>query len=224
MRGRIQAIRARIGYDEAGGAGDIGCIVLVSPVFFPPDAWVPQPADWPARSLTPVRYDLTHGEGLRVWAACQERAGNLARRIPPARAVVEDAPRHGEPRPVAPHIGQGAFRVAVLDAYGRACAVTGEHSLPVLDAAHIQPFGDHGPHAVSNGLLLRADLHRLFDTGYVTVTPEHRLEVSARLRADYQNGRSYYPLHGSRLRPPVDARSQPDPLFLTYHNEHVYLG
>lgn len=242
MRQRIRAIRARIGYSEgatpSGGAGEIGCILLVSPVFFPPSAWVPQPADWPARSLTPVRYDLTLGEGRRVWEACQERAAQFAPgpayvaerdapEYPSQRkpvAIAGDAARYGAPRLVVPRLGQGTFRVAVTDAYGRACAVTGEHSLPALEAAHIRPYADEGPHDVRNGLLLRADLHRLFDTGYVTVTPERRLEVSPRLRADYRNGRSYYPLHGVVLTLPPAAIEQPDPAFLRYHNERVFLG
>jgi putative restriction endonuclease len=223
MRERIATIRERIGYVDADGTGDIGCILIVSPVFFPSDAWVPQPADWPARSLTPVRYDLAHGEGLRVWAACQERAATFTGVSATALPLVSDAgPRYGAPRLVAPRLGQGTFRIAVTDAYGRACAATDEHSLPALDAAHIRPYGDAGPHDVRNGLLLRADLHRLFDLGYVTVTPDHRLRVSPRLRADYHNGRSYYPLDGAVIRVPVSVADRPDPVFLRYHNEHVF--
>jgi HNH endonuclease len=63
----------------------------------------------------------------------------------------------------------------------------------------IQPYAKDGPHDVRNGVLLRADLHRLFDQGYVTITPEYRLEVSPRLKEDYRNGRSYYPLHGASV-------------------------
>ena len=104
--------------------------------------------------------------------------------------VREDSPRYGTPQLVAPRLGQGIFRVAVMDAYGRACAATQEHSLPALEASHIQPYAKDGPHDVRNGVLLRADLHRLFDQGYVTITPEYRLEVSPRLKEDYQNGQS----------------------------------
>src|SRR6058998_2366472 len=82
------------------------------------------------------------------------------------------------------------------EAYNRACAVTQEHSLPALEAAHIRPFAKEGPHEVRNGLLLRADLHRLFEQGYLTVTPEYTLDVSDRLQHDYHNGKSYYPLRG----------------------------
>jgi putative restriction endonuclease len=72
--------------------------------------------------------------------------------------------------------------------------------------------------------LLRVDLHRLFDTGYVTVTPELRFEVGARLREDYRNGRSYYPLHGTRLEVPIAAVHRPQRKFLEWHNEHVFRG
>ena len=82
--------------------------------------------------------------------------------------------------------GQGIFRIGVTDAYDRACAVTTEHSLPVLEAAHIRPYSEGGEHRVSNGLLLRSDIHRLFDKGYVTVTPDYRFLLSQRLKQDFE--------------------------------------
>jgi putative restriction endonuclease len=143
---------------------------------------------------------------------------------PPSEILPESAVRYGDPRLVQPRLGQATFRIAVLDAYDRACAITGEHSLPALEASHIRSYALAGPHETRNGVLLRADLHRLFDTGYVTVTPELRLEVSARLRADYQNGRSYYPFHGTTLRVPAAQRDRPDKGFLEWHNTHVFRG
>ena len=137
---------------------------------------------------------------------------------------MEPRPRYGAARLVEPRLGQGTFRVAVLDAYDRACAVTGEHSLPALEAAHIRAYAQSGPHEVCNGLLLRADLHRLFDTGYITVTPELRLVVGDRLRGDYRNGRSYYPLHGAQLQVPTTRSHQPAKDFLEWHNEHTFRG
>ncbi len=120
-------------------------------------------------------------------------------------------------------LGQGAFRVLVTDAYERRCAVTGEKTLPVLEAAHIKPFASRGPHRVSNGILLRSDLHKLFDLGYVTVTPELRLEVSPRLKAEWENGREYYAHHGKELRfRPTDVKSQPSREFLMWHNENRF--
>ena len=123
-----------------------------------------------------------------------------------------------------PRLGQATFRIAVLDAYGRACAVTGERSLPALEASHIRSYAQDGPHEIRNGLLLRADLHRLFDTGYVTVTADLRLEVSGHLRKDYNNGRSYYPLQGAQLEVPGSAADRPEKSFLDWHNEQVFRG
>jgi putative restriction endonuclease len=221
LRDRLAAIRGRIRFRDEPDA-EIGCILVVEPTFFPRDAWVHQPEDWHARTVSGKGYDLTSGEGARVWAECVERVTTLRSRAAIAERFVEDAPRYGVPQLVAPRLGQGTFRVAVTEAYGRACAVTGEHSLPVLEAAHIRAFADDGPHAVPNGLLLRADLHRLFDRGYVTVTPEHRPEVSGRLREDYQNGHTYYPMHGHNVRVPMPGHEQPASEYLRWHNDHVY--
>lgn len=230
MQARLAAIRERIRYEPGPDSGLIGCTLIVQPVFFPRDAWIRQPADWPVRTQMDKKYDLAAGEGRRVWEACLAVAREVAvaRDVAAARSpggryrVAEPATRYGDPVLVRPRLGQGTFRIAVTDAYGRACAVTGEHSLPVLDAGHIRPFADGGPHAVSNGVLLRADLHRLFDKGYITISADHRLEVSGRLRDEYHNGRSYYPLHGRRLRVPRTERDRPDPELLRWHNENVF--
>ena len=81
----------------------------------------------------------------------------------------------------------------------RYLAFTGERTLPVLEAAHIKPFARSGPHAVSNGLLLRSGLHKLFDAGYLTVTPKHKIEVSGRIKEEFENGREYYRYQWSTL-------------------------
>ena len=75
-----------------------------------------------------------------------------------------------------------------------------------------------------NGLLLRANLHRLFDKGYITVTPDPQLQVSDRLEADYNNGCAYYPLQGQPVRLSSNEWDRPAPEFLTWHSESVYLG
>lgn len=75
--------------------------------------------------------------------------------------------RYGAEYLMRARLGQGAFRVMVSDAYQRRCAVTGERTLPFLEAAHIRPYTEEGPRVISNGLLLRSDLHTLFDRGYM---------------------------------------------------------
>lgn len=225
MRQRVQGIRRRISYTGSEPLPQIGCIVVVNAVFFARGEWVTQPADWPVRTLRPTRYDLEHGEGERVWTECLQRLHADERDVAtPSEVGRETQQTYGPPTLVRPRLGQGAFRVTVTEAYGRACAITGEHSLPALEAAHIRPLAKQGSHDVRNGLLLRADLHRLFDQGYVTVTRDRRLEVSNRLRVDYRNGRSYYPLHGRPISVPGRPEEQPDPELLEWHNHHVFVA
>lgn len=219
METRLQVIRDRIRF--RGNASDqIGCTLLVRPIFFPEDRWVRQPADWKVRTQTDKKYDLTTGQGSAVWQACLDAARSLDAQPISAIAVAET--RYGDPMLVRPRLGQGTFRIAVTEAYGRACSVTDEHSLPALDAGHIRPFGDGGEHQVSNGLLLRADLHRLFDKGYITVDPDLRLVVSNRLKEEFRNGKTYYPFHGKHLRIPARPEDRPDLDALSWHNEHVF--
>jgi putative restriction endonuclease len=224
---RLEALRKGFRFKQEGHVSNIGCTLLLHPTFFRREDWVRQPSDWHVRTQVSKKYDLETGEGARVWQECRARIPALRTQVPTAAAgdlIAGEPIRFGTPYLVAPRLGQGTFRVAVTDAYGRACAATGEHSLPVLDAAHIKPVAENGPHDVGNGLLLRADLHRLFDKGYVTVTPEYRLKVSSRLKQDYDNGKSYYPLHGERIRIPALSTLVPRPEFLHWHNENVFLS
>lgn len=228
MRARLVRLRRGFRYTGEDLVPTIGCLVIVDAVFFGEDEWVSQPADWRVRTQRNKRYDLSTGEGARIWTECLQRAraARLSSQASGTHLQVAEGPppRYGNPTTFRPRLGQGAFRVAVMEAYRRACAVTKEHSLPALEAAHIKPFANEGRHEVRNGLFLRADLHRLFERGYVTVTTDHVLEVSSRLRSDFENGRSYYPLHGRRIALPRNRRDWPDPQYLAWHNENVYLG
>lgn len=219
LRARLSGIQdgARI---RADPAGRIGCCLIAEAVFFERHAWVAPPRDWSPRIQSGMSIDLAIGEGRRIWEACLERASAAS------SAFVREpsSPRYGEPVLHSPRLGQAIFRIRVLDAYDRACAVTQEHSLPVLEAAHIRPFATGGEHSVSNGLVLRSDLHRLFDRGYVTVDDGERLVVGRRLKDDFENGRSYYGLHGCTLALPSDPRLRPDAAALTWHREQVFLG
>jgi len=221
---RLRALRETNHIEGRTALPQIGCIILWASVFFPPDLWVRQPSDWGRQNLRYKGYDLTEGEGLRIWQECQERAQTVRLATAVTQGVREQIQRYGEPVLVLPRLGQGAFRLAVTAAYARACSVTGEHSLPALEAAHIRPYGQGGEHAVNNGLLMRSDLHRLFDRGYITVTPERRVEVSRRLKDDYNNGVTYYPFHGKEVALPQARDEAPAVELLRWHNENVFRG
>ena len=108
--------------------------------------------------------------------------------------------------------------------YERRCAITSERTLPILDAAHIRPYGAGGVHEITNGLLLRTDVHRLFDLGYVTVTGDGRFEVGRRLKEDFENGRHYYAMHGKPISLPKDADQRPARNALEWHQLNKFLG
>jgi len=92
------------------------------------------------------------------------------------------------------------------------------------DAAHIRPFGEGGEHEITNGLLLRADIHRLFDLGYVTVSNDGRSEVGRRLKEDFKNGRHYYAMHGQNILMPSHPEQRPRREALEWHQANRFLG
>jgi putative restriction endonuclease len=218
--------------DRLGGASPerlgrnrmIGCVAITEPVFFAPDEWVAPPSDWSRNIVSGRTEDLSRGDGLRMWKECLERGAARGDLATLWTRDAFDAQRAGQPVLIVPRLGQSSFRLAVLDAYGRQCAVTTEHSLPVIDAAHIRPWAVGGTHAVPNGVPLRRDLHRLFDLGYITILPNMRLAVSRRLRDDYANGRAYYELDGRELKIPDREDLRPDSEVLSWHESEVFLG
>lgn len=118
--------------------------MLSAPVFFSEGEWVAPPADWARTGIQQgKRYELGSGEGRRILEEClgRVRAGTRYWNVEPAVPVVaEGAARYGNPALVRPRLGQGLLSLAVRDAYDGACAVTHEHSGPVLEAAHIMPY------------------------------------------------------------------------------------
>ena len=206
----------------------MGGQLLAEPFLWPRELWIPQPRDFASQIVRGKSYDLTAGIGRELWDQVLLRM-----------EAMRSEPRETEEQPELPlelpggytsgaparrRIGQGTFRIVVTDAYDRRCAVTEEKALPVLDAAHIRPFSELTTHDVRNGLLLRSDVHRLFDAGYLTVTPELRMEASNRLRDDFDDGKTYLELHGRRVRAPEPAELRPDASALEWHNENRFRG
>lgn len=203
---------------------EIGCIVLSSPFFWKRDQWIPEPVGFAGSIVRGRYYETNNPVEASLWNQVQERlVGQDDGALKHLVTEPEPVERYGTPVLVKPRLGQGGFRVVVTDAYRRRCALTGESTLPVLEAAHILPFAENGPHDVSNGMLLRSDFHKFFDLGMITVTPEYRVEVSPRIREEWFNGKAYYRLHGQGLANlPESAAERPNPAFLRWHNERVY--
>lgn len=218
----LQRVRKYRRTDDADPV--IGCSILASPFFFARHDWIPSPPSFKLSTVQGKSYATEEGDGQKLFAQVWDRLRSTeASAVSAQPKIIHDGSKYGTPYLTKPRLGQGAFRVLVTDAYGRRCAMTGERTLPVLDAAHIKPFARNGPHDLQNGLLMRTDLHKLFDKGYITVTPELTINVSPRIHTEFSNGRIYYALQDQPLAVvPTKASDLPSPEFLKWHNSEVF--
>ena len=177
---QISSYRKRVEPDPT-----IGCIILNEPFFFPQEDWIPVPENWKPGIVQGKGYDTNDPAGAALWSNVQARIEK--KKILTASTAEEQVAAYGSEYLVHARLGQGAFRILVTEAYERRCAITGERTLPVLQAAHIKPYALSGPNKVENGFLMRADLHILFDKGYLTITKDLHTEVSRRIKHDFNN-------------------------------------
>ena len=208
--------------EHVGPTTNIGCRILVEPVFFPADAWITLPASWSKNIVGGKRYSTDTADGLHLWNQLLDVAQAVSTTID--NGFAEPVARYGSPTLITPRLGQGAFRIAVTETYGRQCAVSNGKVLPALDAAHIRPYSDGGLHIKSNGILLRKDIHSILDAGYATVGTDYRFVVSGKVKEVFNNGEEYRRLHGKQLRLPKNKSDWPDLEFLRWHNSQRYLG
>ncbi len=136
--------------------------------------------------------------------------------VDPPGPITPDPPEDERP-PVFANVvvrqGQGGFRNALLKAYNGQCAVSGYSVDAVLQAAHIKPYSGEKSNHVTNGLLLRADIHNLFDLGLLSIDPKtNKIEVAPSVR-----GSDYGKFNGLRLRLPNDNAKRPDSKALEHH-------
>lgn len=116
-------------------------------------------------------------------------------------------------RSIVARQGQRRFRALLLSAYGGQCAITGESVTQVLDAAHIRPYRGPDSNHVTNGLLLRTDLHSLLDLQLLAIHPEQRTVV---LSKTLRGSTTYGALNGVPLREPSTTPDRPAASALEY--------
>ena len=223
---RISAYRGR----SAGGAErapSMACTLLRDARFWPPDRWIPWGEDqgW-APNIVQGKEEHDPARVALLMASIAEDSLHQA-----VEAELEDGfvPFPGDERlrrvaETALREGQGTFRARLLDAYGGACAVTGEHTEPVLAASHIQPYQGPRSNHIQNGLLLTQEFHTLFDRGLVGITPDYEIRVSPQIEGRWHNGRRYYTYDRRPLVLPQDAAKRPSREALEWHQRNLFVA
>lgn len=176
-----------------------------------PTLWT-GPADAAISELAPEpsASDLAWRAGLDEIAATLEAAGHLD------VDSLEDE-RWRTLSAIVQRRGQPAFRRRLLRAYGGQCAITGCDAPAALEAAHIVPYLGGSTNVVTNGLLLRADVHTLFDLGLIGIRASDRVVVLD----DQLVGTVYDPLAGRRLTPPRRTADAPGDAVLAWRAANV---
>ena len=214
---------------EMAGFGynpEIGLSVISQPFFFPRDQWMPAPPDWVSGIQKGKRYSMVDEHGASIWREVRARIEGVAAdgSAPVLHELIgTEGPTFGMEYLRRARVGQGAFRMMTIENYKHKCCITGETTGPVLQAAHIKPVSAEGKHTICNGLLLRADLHILFDQGLVGIDHAYRIRISSQIKDLYLNGRVYYSHEGVVLRSlPTTRELRPDPKLLDWHMQTIF--
>jgi putative restriction endonuclease len=212
-------------------AAPLACTILRGARFWPDSRFLSwgEERGWAATGVQRGRSERDPRNAAALWAALASDAAQPPEELAPApfSPLIADE-RRVALSAAAVREGQGTFRLRLLRAYD-GCAITGEHTEPVLQAAHIQPYLGPRSNHVQNGLLLTQEWHTLFDRGLVTIDPPTRaaparyaIRVSNLLRERWQNGRRYREMDGQPLRLPANPEAYPSREALDWHREHVF--
>jgi putative restriction endonuclease len=192
---------------------EIGCIILDRPVFFEENEFFrPEHYDKPfPRQVVKLKY---FDEDF-----VEESLGEVEPpvTIPKPFELVDGTGTNYKSRRMRDRVGQVAFRQRVLAAYSYRCCVTGESTIEILEAAHIQPYINRESNHIQNGLALRADFHRLFDAGPITVEDDYHLVTSNRLKS-----MEYATYHGREVLVPGEDFRKPSREALEIHRAIVF--
>jgi len=216
--------------DKTDVSPQIGCIVLTNPIFFNQQDWIETPENWSKSIVQGKAYSTEDEIGRKIWDQVElllQKYLLPTEHTPDNEFMLLREPSDGYKTSILSkvRIGQGAFRVLITDAYQRRCSISGEKTLPVLESAHIKSYAQLGPHSVSNGILLRSDIHKLFDSGYLTITTDLKVEVSNRIKEEFLNGKEYYQYHGKSLvTVPLKEIDRPNSQYIEWHNSNVFRG
>lgn len=222
MRQRIEYYRREpIAIDEDP---EIGCIFVRDVTFFADDETFIPPPEFSANIVQGKSYDMGDPRYTNYFDVLMQLVLGVDIQLDFSQPWHKSGPVFGDPRLAPYRLGQHAFKAVVGDAYHWRCAVTGAKIRPVLEAAHIRPVSPQygGENRLDNGLLLRSDVHTMFDKGYLGVDDTYRLRVSPRLRTEFDNGEAFYAKAGEVIALPDHRGDRPNPAFLRWHIDTIF--
>jgi putative restriction endonuclease len=225
--GSLERMRERIAHYRREPIGphddpEIGCVFIRDVTFFPDEMAQDPPPGFALNIVQGKGYDMADSHVERYFADLMQLVLGTPIEIDFSVPWHASGPVFGDPRLAPYRLAQQAFKAVVLSAYRGHCAITGNKIRPVLQAAHIRPVSSGGENRLDNGMLLRSDVHRMFDDGYLGVDPAHRLVVSPRLRGDFGNGEEFYARAGTVIELPDRKADRPSTEFLEWHLDTVY--
>jgi putative restriction endonuclease len=219
-------MRRRISRYRRGQPGDvdpyIGCVLLRDVRYFPDDGLAESPPQFAPSVVQGKTYDLADPQWQTYFQVLLARLLGADLGLDLGMPWSRTGPVYGDPRLSPYRLGQRAFQAVVLNAYERRCAITGDKIRPVLQAAHIRPVAAEGENRLDNGLLLRSDVHTLYDRDYLGVDTSHRLLVSPRLRDEFGNGEQFYSRAGQTITLPRHRNDRPNRTFLEWHLDEKF--
>jgi len=203
----------------------LGCTLLRGAVFWPRERWIPwdEQENW---SPNIVR-DKTETDAARASRLLSEIQYDQMREpddLANEFQLVDADERTVLLASTKPRVGQGTFRTRILDVYGRKCAVNGERTEPVLEAAHVQSYLGPRSNHVQNGILMTQEFHTLFDAGLVSITPEYKVRVSRAIHEKWSNGRRFYQYDGRPILLPNEPEVRPSRAALEWHEKTLFVA
>ncbi len=194
---RLDKYKASNSSDERSVTdSEIGCIVLTNAVYYDDDKFLDldnYEIDF-SRFIVKIKY-YNENDPLEIATQSTLKEFEL---LPTSIEKLKKS------RLVTERKGQGNFRAIITTAYSNKCCITSETTPELLEAAHIQPYFDENSNHVKNGLLLRVDLHKLYDNGLLYIDESFKIHISSEVKSEF-----YRKLNGTKIRLPENNNLHP---------------